>query len=311
MTQPTNTFDSFEAIGNREDLSNIIYDISPTDTPVISSIGKNSATATLHEWQTDSLDTAAANAAIEGDDAVGEAITPTVRLTNRTQISDKVIVISGTQDAVDSAGRSTEHAYQLARKAKEIKRDMEFILTNNQAPVTGNSTTATLLRPINSWYSTNTSRGSGGSSGSTTTAATDGTQRAFTEALLKTVIQSTFDAGGEPDMLVVGPFNKQTVSTFTGNATRQVEAETKTLFAGVNVYMSDFGEFKIVPDRFSRDRDAHLLQNDMWAISSLRPFFENPLSRTGDSTRTQLLVEWTLEARNEAGSGIIADLTTS
>jgi len=215
MAQPTNTFDSFDAVGNREDLTDVIYNISPTETPFMTSIARGSASNTLHEWQTDSLAAAdTTNAAIEGDDAAGGALVATTRENNRTQISDKVVVVSGTQDSMDTAGRAQESGYQQAKAAQELKRDMEAIITGNQASVTGDSTTARKLRSLEAWYTTNTSRGSGGANGSTTQAATDATTaglRAFTEELLKTVVKTTFNAGGNPDMLMVGPFNKQAV----------------------------------------------------------------------------------------------------
>ena len=180
MTQPTNTFDSYDAIGNREDLSDIIYNISPTETPFMTLAQKGRATNTLHEWQTDSLAAAStSNAAIEGDDASGGALTATTRVNNRTQISQKTVVVSNTQNAINTAGRAQELAYQKVKASQELKRDMEAILTGNQASVTGDSTTARKLRSLEAWYSTNTSRGSGGASGSTTTAATDATLARF------------------------------------------------------------------------------------------------------------------------------------
>ena len=172
----TNSLLTFSAIGNREDLSNTIFNIDPVETPFMGNIGKNKAEAVLHEWQTQALAAAAANAVIEGDDTTSSytftAATVTVRAANRCQISRKDVVVSGTQDAVSKAGRAKEIVYQMVLKNKELRRDMEFVLTNNQAPVTGNSTTARQLRPALSWYSTNVSAGSGGSSGSTTTATT-------------------------------------------------------------------------------------------------------------------------------------------
>ena len=143
MAQPTNTFDTYDSVGEREDLSDVIYSISPTDTPFLSSAAKTQATAVLHEWQTDSLAAAStSNAVIEGDEATLDASTATSRLSNSCQIMDKTVVITGTQEAVDKAGRASEIAYQIAKRAKELKRDMEATLTGNQAEVAGNSTTA-------------------------------------------------------------------------------------------------------------------------------------------------------------------------
>lgn len=317
----SNTFLTFSAIGNREDLADTIYNVSPTDTPFMGNIAKNKATAVLHEWQTDVLATAAANAQLQGDDTTSSytfgSVTPTVRLTNRTQISRKDAIVSGTQDAVDKAGRKKEIVYQLLKKTKELKRDMEFVLTNNQAPVTGNSTVAPQLRPLCGWYgqttgavSTNVSRGSGGANGSTSAAATDSTQRALTESLLKGVIQGVWTNGGEADVILVGPFNKTVISGFTGNNTRMQDTSDKKLVSSIDVYVSDFGSHKVVAGRFNRERDAHVLTTDLWAVSYLRPMQTIDIAKTGDNEKAMVIAEYTLEARNDSGSGIVADLTT-
>ena len=315
MAQPTNTFDTYDSVGEREDLSDVIYSISPTDTPFISSAAKTRATAVLHEWQTDALASAStSNAVIEGDEATLDAVTATTRLSNSSQIMDKTVVITGTQEAVDKAGRASELAYQIAKKAKELKRDMEATITGNQAEVTGNASTARKLGSLGAWVATNddlSSAGSPASGGAGNTARTDGTQRAFTEASLKSVIKSVWNAGGDPSMIMVGPFNKQKLSGFTGNSTRFDAGADATLYTSVDVYASDFGQLQVVPNRFSRDRDAYVLDMNYWAIAFLRDFTMHELSKTGDSEKRQLLVEATLESRNEAASGMVADLTTS
>ncbi len=315
MAQPTNTFDTYDSVGEREDLSDVIYSISPTDTPFISSAAKTKATAVLHEWQTDALAAAATNnAVIEGDEATLDAVTATTRLSNSSQIMDKTVVITGTQEAVDKAGRASELAYQIAKKAKELKRDMEATVTGNQAEVTGNASTARKLGSLGAWVATNddlSSAGSPASGGAGNTARTDGTQRVFTEASLKSVIKSVWNAGGDPSMIMVGPFNKQKLSGFTGNSTRFDAGADATLYTSVDVYASDFGQLQVVPNRFSRDRDAYVLDMNYWAIAFLRDFTMHELSKTGDSEKRQLLVEATLESRNEAASGMVADLTTS
>ena len=315
MAQPTNTFDTYDSVGEREDLSDVIYSISPTDTPFISSAAKTKATAVLHEWQTDALAAAATNnAVIEGDEATLDAVSATTRLSNSSQIMDKTVVITGTQEAVDKAGRASEIAYQIAKKAKELKRDMEATITGNQAEVTGNASTARKLGSLGAWVATNddlSSAGSPASGGAGNTARTDGTQRVFTEASLKSVIKSVWNAGGDPSMIMVGPFNKQKLSGFTGNSTRFDAGADATLYTSVDVYASDFGQLQVVPNRFSRDRDAYVLDMNYWAIAFLRDFTMHELSKTGDSEKRQLLVEATLESRNEAASGMVADLTTS
>ena len=313
MAQPTNTFDTYDSIGEREDLSDVIYSISPTDTPFISSAAKTKATAVLHEWQTDALAAAATNnAVIEGDEATLDAVSATTRLSNSSQIMDKTVVITGTQESVDKAGRASELAYQIAKKAKELKRDMEATVTGNIAEVTGGSSTARKMGTLGSWIETNDVFGAGGASGTAgNTARTDGTQRAFTEAQLKSVIKSVWNEGGDPSMIMVGPFNKQKLSGFTGNSTRFDAGADATLYTSVDVYASDFGQLQVVPNRFSRDRDAYVLDMNYWGIAFLRDFTMHELSKTGDSEKRQLLVEATLESRNEGASGMVADLTTS
>ena len=254
----------------------------------------------------------ATNQRLEGDDATTTAVTATVRLSNTCEISDKVPRVTGTQLAVVSAGRKDELAYQIVKMAQELRRDMETSLLANKAEVTGNSTLARDSGGIGSWIDTNTSFGAGGSDGSLgNTARTDGTQRAFNETLLQTVLRSIWDNGGNPDCVMVGSFNKQTVSTFTGNATRFKTAEDKELVAAIDVYQSDFGDLQIIPNRFMRSRDALILQKDLWAVAYLRPVHMVNLAKTGDSERRQLVVEFTLEARNESGSGAVWDLNTS
>lgn len=312
----TNTALTFSAIGNREDLADTIFNIDPVETPFMASIGKNKASAVLHEWQTQALAAAAANAVIEGDDTTSSysftAITATSRLVNRCQISRKDVVVSGTQDAVSKAGRAREIVYQMVLKNKELRRDMEFVLTNNQAPVTGNSTTARQLRPALSWYSTNVGDGGGSAAnGSTTAARTDGTQRALTESLVKAQLQAAWTVGGMIDLIMPGPFNKTVISGFTGNNTRTQDTSDGKLSAAIDVYESDFGVHTIKANRFSRDRDLHLLMTDMWAVSYLRPIKAVDLARTGDNEKGMLIVEYTLECRNEKGNALVADLTTS
>lgn len=313
----TNTFATYgagAAGGNREDLSDVIYNISPTEFPFQANIAKNKATAITHEWQTDSLAAAGANAVVEGDDTTVSytfaAVTATSRLANTCQISRKDVVVAGTQDAVNKAGREREIVYQLVKRSKELRRDMEFILTNNQTPVTtGAAATARVLRPVVGWYSTNV-QANGGSNGTTTAARVDGTQRAATESLAKAAIQAAWTQGGDPDLIMVGPFNKTVVSAWTGNNTRMQDTSNGKLIAAISVYESDFGRHKIVANRFSRERDMHILTTDLWAVSYLRPIRTIDLAKTGDNEKGMIIAEYTLESRNQAGSALVADLTT-
>lgn len=314
MTIVANTFLTYSAIGNREDLADEIYNISPTDTPFMGRIASTKATSVKHEWQTDSLASAAANAQLEGDDFTYSSVAATTRVSNYCQISYKTTAVSGTQDAVNKAGRKQEMVYQLMKRAKELKRDMEFTLLNNQAPVGSgaNSTTARALASLPSWYTTNAQRGSGGSNGSSTAAATDGTQRPLNESLVKTALQSAWTQGGDVDLIMAGPFNKTVISSFAGNVSRiDNNSQDKTLTTAIDVYVSDFGNHQIVANRFSRDRDLHCLTTDLWALASLRPMTTKDIAPTGDAVKGAIVCEYTLEARNQAGSAVIADLTTS
>ena len=321
MAIVTNTFQTYGAIGNREDLSDIIYNISPTDTPFMSSIGKEKASGTLHEWQTDALATAAANAQVEGDEITFNAVTPTVRINNQTQISRKSVIVSGTQDTVNSAGRNNELAYQISKSSKELKRDMEVVLTANQSRAAGGAAAARTLAGLTSWIQANTSVGTNGANGQTNpgggavdtpgTLRTDGTQRAFTEAQLKDVVKQCWDNGGDPSMIMLGSFNKQKLSGFTGGSTKMTQADDKRLVAAIDIYESDFGSMTVVPNRFSRSRDVFVLQPDMWAVAYLRDFQMIDLAKTGDAEKKAMLAEYTLVAKNEAANGAIFDLTTA
>lgn len=310
------TFLTYSAIGNREDLSDVIYNIDPTETPFISGIETVKTAAVLHEWQTQALAAAdSTNSVLEGDDATTDTSTPTTRIGNYHQISDKVPRVAGTQRAVDHAGRDDELDYQVMLKGKELKRDMETIALANQKRSAGAPGTPRAVGAVLSYIYSNTSKGATGTDPSSTVASVrgDGTQRAFTEVLLKGVLQSVWVNGGDPTVIMVGGFNKQQFSTFTGRSTPTENASSKKIVATVDVYEGDFGTFKVIPNRFMRARDVLVLQMDLWAKGTLpgRNMVSLPLAKTGDSDRKQLLTEWTIEARNEKGSGIVADLTTS
>jgi len=313
------TYQTYTAIGMREDLSDVIYSISPTDVPFMSSIGKTKATAVYHEWQTDSLSAAVlTNYTVEGATASDATMSPTTRVGNRTQIAQKTIKISGTLQSVDKAGRKSEKSYQLAKASSEIKRDMETSLLSNQIAANGDSSTARKLGGLQAWLNTNYSGGTDGVAGSLgTTARVNGTNRTFTEALLQSVVKSVYAAGGNPKVLMVNPAHKQLVSAFTGIAAQRFMAPSNaptTIISAADVYLSDFGAISIVPNRFmtstnSCDETAFVLDPDMAAIAYLRPFQTNELAVTGDNESTQLLAEYTLEVKNQAAHGIIADLT--
>jgi len=299
------TYKTYDTVGIREDLQNAIYDISPTTTPFMSTVGRSTAKNTLHEWQTDSLaDVNLANAQVEGADAVAPTLTPTTRVGNYTQISDKVVQVSTTDDKVDKAGRSTETAYQLSKASAEIKRDMESILLSDQAQNPGNNAAgypvtseARLLGGLASWLTTN---------------VVDTAGLAPTEDNLKEAVLKAYTAGGEPTVLLVSPANKQVVSTFPGIAEQRFQApgtgQTKIVGAA-DLYMSDFGQLSVVPDRFLSNDISYVLDPSMASVAYLRPFKSTKLAKMGDSEKTMMNVEYTLVVKNEAAHAMMTDVT--
>ena len=314
MTIVTNTLTTFSAIGNREDLADTIYNIAPVEVPLQSMAQKAKASAVFHEWQTEVLNAAATNAQLQGDDFTYGASIVTTRVGNRTQIMRKEAVISGTQEAVNKAGRQSEVVRQLMNKSKELKRDIEFALCSNQAPVTGNTAVAPQLRPLLSWFNTNVDMGVGGVNGTPTTARTDGTQRPMTETLLQTAMQNAWINGGSPDYALTGPKQKRGISAFTGGTTKFYKVEDRKLTATIDVYVGDFGQLKIVASRFVRgaatatDRCVHVLDPSLIGIATLRPIKTIDVAPTGDAEKAVILTELTLEVRQEAGLALIADL---
>jgi hypothetical protein len=326
MSQTTNTFDTFNAKGIRESLSNVIYNISPEETPFMSNIGRESVKNTFYEWQTDSLAQASTtNAQIEGDDvSTYDSTAATVRLGNYTQVSRKTLILSGTLESVDKAGRRSELAYQLAKRSAELKRDMESIMLTNQAASGGSAGVSTAIRRTGSllaFLKTNTDKGSGGNDPSYTTQpnatrtdALAANQRTFTETILKSVIQKVWTSGGTPKVLMVGPVNKQRVSGFQGIAEIRKDAPGRgpaTIIGAADVYVSDFGAVSVIPNRFQRERDAFVLDPEYASVAYLRPFQTVELAKTGDAEKRMIVVEWGLKVNTEAAHGLAADLTTT
>lgn len=318
MAIASNTFLTYSAKGIREDLSNVIYNISPEETPFVNNIGKGTLSNTNFDWQTDALAAAAANAQIEGDETSYDAVTATVRLQNYAQISRKSVIISGTEEKVNKAGRRSELAYQIAKKGSELKRDIEFSCLNGQAAVAGDSTTARTTASVQAFLKTNTNFGTGGADPTYTTVPTDtrtdGTQRAFSETILKDVIQQVWTEGGTPKVLMVGSFNKQAVSAFTGIAGQRFNVtgnKPSTIIGAADIYVSDFGNVSVVANRFVRARDALVLDPEYASIDYLRPMQTMDMAKTGDADKRLMLTEWGLRIHTEKAHGIAADLTTS
>ena len=322
MAAITNTYTRFDAKGVREDLSNVIYQISPEETPFMSNIGKENVKNTFYEWQTDDLAAAVStNAQIEGDDITSyTAATPTVRLGNYTQISRKDVVISGTLESVDKAGRRSELSYQMAKKSAELKRDMETTMLANQAAAAGDTSNARKTGALQAFLKTNTNEGTGGGDPSYTsiptaarTDATAGDLRSFSETLLKDVIQKVWTQGGKPSMVMAGPINKQNLSKMAGIAGQRFNAQgakPSTIIAAAEIYVSVFGNVSIVASRFQRERDVFVLDPEYASVAYLRPFQTVELAKTGDAEKRMLLVEWGLKVNNEKAHGAVYDLNS-
>ncbi len=320
MGVTANTNETYDVSTIKEDLQDAMISISPTDTPVMSAIGRRNVDNTYFEWGVVSLAAASiSNRVIEGESApTNDAPTNAVRQGNYTQISDKVVEVSDTANAVNGAGDAQTTAKQIAYKLKELKRDMESMLCDNVAGSAGASGTARSSAGLPAFLRTNADRGVGGADGTTSgsgdagyvdAAATDGTQRTITEALLKSVIANCWTEGAEPSVVICGPSQKQTISAFTGNATRFKEAEDSKLNAAIDVYISDFGELQIVPSRFSRSRDVLVLDPNYARVAYLKPTSQKPLARTGHAERRLISVEFGLQVDNEAAHGVIADVS--
>ena len=322
MAQPTNTFDSYDAVGIKEDLSDVITNISPEETPLYSAMKKTKATNTYHEWQTDSLRSSAVNANIEGDDTTAEARTATTRLGNRTQIFKNAVSIPDTDEGLSKSGRAREIGYQTLKVAKEQKLDIEKALFDNQAAVAGNSTTARRLAGLGAWLTTNTDFETGGTTagadptGDGSNARTDSSangQTAFSQAKFDGVMQSIWEQGGKPETVYLSAFQMNKALGFEGNNQQRstIGAADGAVANLLNIYMTPWGSVEFVPSRENRARDVYIVQNDMLECAVLRPTKNIALAKTGDSTRRQVTTELTLVVRNEAALGGVFDNTTS
>ena len=318
MAQPANTFDSYESVGIKEDLSDVIYNLSPEETPFYSKCAKTKAKNTLVEWQTDTLRASGANAHIEGDTTAASARAATVRLNNRTQIFKDAVVVPDTDEGLDKAGRAKEIAYQTLKIAKEQKLDVEKALFDNNAKVTGSATVARELAGIPSWLITNTDFGANegaNPTGDGTDARTDETTTltAFSQAKFDTVMQSCWEEGGKPDTVYLSAFQMNKALGFTGNNNQRsaVQAGDGKVIKSLAVYVTPWGTVEFQPVRENRSRDVFIIQDNMWEVSILRATKNVPLAKTGDNTTRQVTTELTLCAKNEKSSGGIFDNTTS
>lgn len=329
MAQVANTYETYDAKGNREELADKIYQITPEETPFLSLIGRKPVASTHPEWQTDTLGAVDLNNnQPEGNDWAYDAVAPTARVGSYTQISDKKIIISRTQDRTSKAGRKSELAREIAKKGVELRIDMEGIALSNQASTagTGNGATNRKLGGFRAWLATNDTLGSGGASGGFNTstsvvdAATNGTQRAFTKAILDATILSTYNAGGMPRTLMLSPYAKTVFSTFMSDANvapQRYETPSKgqtTIVAAADMYLSDFGPVSVVPNRQMARAGGTVARNAFLVdprMVSLGVFDDIQLVKpavTGDAEKRVLVTEYTLLVNNEAAHGVAADL---
>jgi len=318
-------YKTYDQVGIKENLADIIYNISPTDTPFMSNVGKGTTSSTYYEWQTDDLAAAVDNKAVEGADASSATLAATERVGNYTQIATKTVAVSGSNEASDAAGRASEMAYQVAKKGLELKRDMEkTLIGTSKVMVAGGASTERELASLPAWVATNVNQASdggddtgdgeanvGGTWGKGTGLPTDGSARVFTEALLTDVVEDIWEQGGDPSIIMCGAFQKSKITGFTGNATKYKDVTDKTIVNAVDVYVSDYGELTVVPNRLMETDKVYVLQPDMFSVDYYRDFQTTDLAKTGDSDSKQMLVEYTLCSKNEKASGAILDLTTS
>lgn len=307
---PANAFLTSAAIGNREDLVDVIWNTAPSDTPFMSSIDKVQASGVTHEWQRDVLRAPGTGSLVaEGADATYTAVTPTQRLTNPCQINRVTFSISDTQEAVKKAGRPSEIRYQIVKQGKELRKDMELSAIENPVFVAAGTRQT---RGLRGWCQTNPGLGASGVAPNivTNVGPTDGTLRAFTEALLRTAILGSYNNGGNASMLMVTPSHKQVISTsFTGNGTKFIKGEDRKLQAAYDIYQGDFGEFKIVPNRnMQRTREAYLVDDSLAAVAMLRDMKSEELARIGSARNYMIESEWALQLREERGMAAIRDL---
>jgi len=320
MAQPTATFSSYDAKGIREDLSAIIDRTEREETPFYSTIGRSKATQRIHEWQTQALASASdTNAVLEGDEATMDAATPTVRVNNRTQIADKTATVSGSVDAFDKAGRASEMDYQVLLKGLELRRDLEKQMLSNKPAVAGTDTLPSQSGGFAAWLTSNVSKATNGANGgfasstSLVKARTDGTARQFQESHINDVMELAFDNGARPSIMMLPAALKTRFSAFTGIADlrREVGGGQATIVGGAEAYISNFGKLTVVPQTFMRSTDAIIYDPKKVKMAVARPMKSWDLAKTGDTTKKQILVEYTLEVSNEKAHALVADVKKS
>jgi hypothetical protein len=316
MAQPTNAASTYDLVaGDREDIADIIYDVSPVETPGLTRFKKNKAEATYHEWLVDSLTSAGTNYVIEGDEATTDAADAKTKRGNYTCISDKSPLVTGTQEKINKVGIDSEMAYQMEKQMKALKRDVEKMIWDNNARAAGNDSTAREAAGMPAWLITNLSKAGDATAatGDGTDAFTTGTTRALTESLVEAALALAWDSGGSPTWASLGSFQKRKFAAFTGNTSRTQEVKSSgKLVNSVDVYVDPLGnEIELVPNRHCVAGIITFVDPAYVKFSTLRNFFSQNLAVTGDYLRKQILVEWTLEVCNEKAHAMVTDLATS
>lgn len=315
MAQPTNTHSTYDAVGNREDLSDIIHDVSPTETPFLTAIGKTKATATQHEWLTRSLAAASStNFAVEGDETTADAANINVRLKNYTCISRKAAIVTGTQEAVSKAGMRSNMAKEMSDKMKELKRDVEKILLENNAYVAGNDSTAREAAGAQAYIKTSTDKASDAtaSAGNGSDQHTDGTARALTESMVESVLALAWANGGNPTMGILNAFQKRKFATFSGSSTKMSDGDKRKVVNSVDIYIDPLGnEVRLVPCRQAPTDVVYFFDPEYVKFATLRDFRQEDLAKGGDYEKKQILVEYTLEMCNEKAHAAVYDLSVA
>ena len=322
MAAPTNTATTLSQTGNREDLTDILERVAPEATPLMSNIGAaGKAKANYHEWQTEDLATPSADGVLEGDDTTSYEENVTSRLGNHTQIFKRAFVVSGTQEVVNKAGRSSELARHRVLKSTEIKRDVELALMRNGASRVQSGSNPRLSGGALAWCETNVDRGTGGSNGgfdgtATVDAATNGTQRAFAKSQVDAVMRSIFTNSGQSKRrhMYMSPFHKDAFAAFSGITQIQNDVtgrQQAVIYGAADMYMSSYGPILTIPHPYALTRDVFIADHQYMGVSTLRAMKEEKLAKTGDNEKRHILCEKTLCVKNEKALGVIADLSTS
>jgi len=314
MAKLANSFSTYDAVGDKEDVDDKIYRTTPEETPFISAIGRGKTSSVNPEWQTDALEAPTNNKVVQGNEPTPNALTPTVMLGNRTQISEKTYAVTRTQEQIGKYGRASEVAYQDAKKMVELKRDIEFAALQNSTAIPGSSTVAPQARGVLGFIYNSTSFGTGGADPNpiTNTAQTDGTQRAFTEALLNEAATKAWDNGAKGNLSLYIPSQQRAkFSGFSADSTKWTSTKDTTLNATIDVYRGDFGTYKVINSRYQRQRDVFGIDTSMWEQLVFSPMKADDLAKTGDNRKRMINTEWTLKCNAPLGNFAIRDLTTT